>query len=67
MSWDKKNLDLKKENLLRVSEKIPENTPIAVLNVSGEFRTGKSTLLNLIISILLKYESCRSINLLYLI
>lgn len=54
-------MELKKPILEEISKKIPDDTPIAILNVSGEFRTGKSTLLNLIMSVLNKYEECKSI------
>lgn len=60
MSWNGKYL-LNKDPLLEICGKIDSSLPIAILNVSGEFRTGKSTLLNLFISILERYEKCESI------
>lgn len=61
MSWNGKDLLLNKDSLLEICGKIDSSLPIAILNVSGEFRTGKSTLLDLFISILERYEKCESI------
>lgn len=49
-------LVLNESNVRSILGKISENTPIGVITVAGDFRTGKSTLLNLIIHILIYYE-----------
>lgn len=65
INWRNGKLEFNEDVMQNISRKIPDNIPIAVVVVTGDYRTGKSSLLNIFIYVLEyieKHESLEGFN-----